>query len=144
MHLFGDVEYVKFDSRHRVGTGNPDPNSGNTTTTYNWTSKNEDDAWQVGIGAEWAVQTRLKLKASAIYAETDGHTDFTVEAGGTRPRGLRSASDDTTRDLVQSESGLRARSALGTHRRLWLREVSLQRHRLRQHGYVVGALNNVL
>jgi MtrB/PioB family decaheme-associated outer membrane protein len=98
VHLFGDVEYVKFDSNHRVGTGNPDPSSGSNATTFNWTSKNEDDSWQVGIGADWAVHTRLMLKASLIYAETDGHTDFTVAPGGpTTPFVPIDASDDTTR-----------------------------------------------
>jgi MtrB/PioB family decaheme-associated outer membrane protein len=98
VHLFGDVEYVKFDSRHRVGTGNPDPNSGNSATTYNWTSKNEDDSWQVGIGADWAALPRLMLKASLTYAETDGYTDFRAEPGGpTTPFVPIQASDDTTR-----------------------------------------------
>jgi MtrB/PioB family decaheme-associated outer membrane protein len=98
VHVFGDVEYVKFDSRHRVGTGNPDPGSGSNATTYNWTSNNDDDSWQVGIGADWAVLTRLMLKASLIYAETDGQTDFAVEPGGpTTPFAPITASDDTTR-----------------------------------------------
>jgi MtrB/PioB family decaheme-associated outer membrane protein len=98
VHLFGDVEYVKFDSNHRVGTGNPDPGSGSDATTFNWSSKNEDDSWQVGIGADWAVHTRWMIKASLIYAETDGHTDFTVAPGGpTTPFRPIEASDDTTR-----------------------------------------------
>ena len=82
VYLFGDVEYVKFDSSHRVGTGNPDPGSGTNATTYlNWTSKNEDDSWQVGIGAEWAVHTRLELKASLPSTPKPTVTpDFTVEA----------------------------------------------------------------
>jgi MtrB/PioB family decaheme-associated outer membrane protein len=98
VHLFGDVEYVKYDSRHRVGTGNPDPGSGSNATTFNWTSKNEDDSWQVGIGADWAATPRLMIKTSLIYAETDGHTDFTIEQGGptTLFRPIE-ASDDTTR-----------------------------------------------
>ena len=98
VHLFGDVEYVKFDSSHRVGTGNPDPGSGSSATTYNWSSKNEDDSWQVGIGADWPVHVRWMIKASLIYAETDGHTDFTVAPGGpTTPFLPIEASDDTTR-----------------------------------------------
>jgi hypothetical protein len=82
VHVFGDVEYVKFDSKHRVGTGNPDPASGSNATTYNWRAKNEDNSWLVGIGADWAVMTRLTLKASLLYAETDGSTDFSIEPGG--------------------------------------------------------------
>ena len=98
VHLFGDIEYVKFDSRHRVGTGNPDPSTPPTAATYNWTSKNEDNSWQIGLGADWAVRTRLTLKASLIYAETNGQTDFSVQPGGDpTPRPSIVASDDTTR-----------------------------------------------
>jgi hypothetical protein len=98
VHLFGDIEYVKFDSAHRVGTGNPDPATPPNTGTYNWTSKNEDNSWQVGLGADWAVFTRLVLKASLIYAETDGQTDFSVQPGGDpTPRPSIVNSDDTTR-----------------------------------------------
>jgi hypothetical protein len=96
--LFGDVEYVTFDSAHRVGSPNANPATPPTATNYNWTSRNEDNAWQVGIGVDWAVLTRLMLKASVIYAETDGSTDFTVQPGGSPPtRAPIGASDDTTR-----------------------------------------------
>jgi MtrB/PioB family decaheme-associated outer membrane protein len=96
--VFGDVEFVKFDSSHRVGTGNPDPATPPNTGTYNWTSRNEDNAWQVGIGVDWPVMTRLMMKASFIYAETDGHTDFAVQPGGDpTPRPAIVSSDDTTR-----------------------------------------------
>ena len=98
VHVFGDVEYVKFDSRHRVGTGNPDPASGSTAATYNWSSKNEDNSWMVGIGADWAVMSRLTLKASLQYAETDGSTDFSIAAGGPTNVGLPISNvDDTER-----------------------------------------------
>ena len=98
VHLFGDMEYVKFDSRHRVGTGNPDPATAPTTATYNWTSKNEDKSWQVGVGADWALLTRLMLKASFLYAKTNGYTDFSVQPGGDpTPRPAINASDDTIR-----------------------------------------------
>jgi MtrB/PioB family decaheme-associated outer membrane protein len=96
--LFGDVEYVKFDSAHRVGTGNPDPATPPNTGTYNWTSRNKDNAWQVGLGADWAATARLILKASLTYSETDGNTDFSVQPGGDpTPRPAIAASDDTTR-----------------------------------------------
>jgi MtrB/PioB family decaheme-associated outer membrane protein len=98
VHLFGDIEYVKFDSKHRVGTGNPDPASGSNATTYNWSSKNEDNSWLVGIGADWPVMSRLTLKASLMYAETDGSTDFSIEQGGPTNVGFPIAAvDDTNR-----------------------------------------------
>ena len=97
VHVFGDVEYVKFDSKHRVGTGNPDPASGSTATTYNWRAKNEDNSWLVGIGADWAVMTRLTLKASLLYAETDGSTDFSIEPGGPTNVGVPISNVDDTK-----------------------------------------------
>lgn len=80
--VFGDVEYVQFESDHRVGTGNPDPATPPTTTTYNWSAKNKDNAWQVGLGVDWTPITRLTFKFSALYAETDGMTEFTIQPGG--------------------------------------------------------------
>jgi MtrB/PioB family decaheme-associated outer membrane protein len=80
--LFADVERVRFDSAHRVGTGNPDPDSPPTLTTYNWTARNEDKSWQIGLGVEWAPLTRLTLKGSLTRLETEGGADFAVQAGG--------------------------------------------------------------
>jgi outer membrane receptor for ferric coprogen and ferric-rhodotorulic acid len=98
VHLFADYEYVKFDSSHRVGTGNPDPATAPNAATYNWSSKNEDTSWQVGVGADWAMSSRLMLKASLLYAETNGYTDFSVQPGGDpTPRPAINASDDTKR-----------------------------------------------
>ena len=80
--LFADVERVRFDSAHRVGTGNPDPDSPPTLTTYNWTARNEDKSWQIGVGVEWAPLSRLTLKGSLTRLETEGGADFAVQAGG--------------------------------------------------------------
>jgi MtrB/PioB family decaheme-associated outer membrane protein len=80
--VFGDIELVKFESVHRVGTGNPDPNSGSNATTYNWNSTIHDRSWQTGIGADWKPHGKLTLKSSAIYAETKGEVDFMIAQGG--------------------------------------------------------------
>jgi MtrB/PioB family decaheme-associated outer membrane protein len=79
---FGDIEYVKFDSNHRVGAGNPNPETPPTATTYNWNATNKDRAWQVGLGADWLPLAHFTVKTSAIYAETRGTTDFMVQPGG--------------------------------------------------------------
>jgi hypothetical protein len=79
--LFGDVEYVQFDSSHRVGTGNPDPATAPTATTFNWSAENKDRAWQLGLGADWVPLGRLTLKSSLIWAKTKGTTDFAAQAG---------------------------------------------------------------
>jgi MtrB/PioB family decaheme-associated outer membrane protein len=96
--LFGDVELTRFDSFHRVGTGNPDPSTPPTATTYNWQAENEDEAWQIGVGIDWVPMARLTLKGSYIYAKTEGGTDFFVEPGGpATPRPSITASDNTKR-----------------------------------------------
>jgi len=79
---FGDIEYSTYESNHRVGTGNPDPTSGNSNTTYNWSARNQDTSWQVGVGADWAPRTRLKVKSSFLYAQTNGEADFTSQQTG--------------------------------------------------------------
>ena len=80
--LFGDIERVKFDSAHRVGTGNPDPATPPTTSTYNWTARNEDKSWQLGVGFDWVPLSRLTLKGSLTRLETEGSADFSVQPGG--------------------------------------------------------------
>ena len=80
--LFGDIELVQFDSFHRVGTGNPNPATPPTATTYNWSARNRDRAWQWGLGTEWLPVERLTLKGSLIWARTKGTTDFSVQPGG--------------------------------------------------------------
>ena len=80
--VFGDIEFVKFDSNHRVGAGNPDPNAAPNATTYNWNAVNKDRSWQVGVGLDWLPLSRFTIKTSAIYAETRGTADFMVQPGG--------------------------------------------------------------
>jgi MtrB/PioB family decaheme-associated outer membrane protein len=79
---FGDIEWVQYDSNHRVGTGNPDPATPPTTATYNWSAENKDNSWQVGFGADWAPRSRLKVKSSLLYTETEGRAEFRVQPGG--------------------------------------------------------------
>lgn len=83
--LFGDVEFLKLDSLHRVGAGNPDPSAPPSgapfSTTYTWSAKNKDRGWQVGLGADWLPMERLTLKGSLIWARTEGTADFTTQAG---------------------------------------------------------------
>jgi MtrB/PioB family decaheme-associated outer membrane protein len=88
--IFGDIELLQIDSRHRVGgttlaNSNPAaPPSGASAlgnTIYTWDAKNEDKAWQVGVGADWLPMERLRLNASLIYAKTEGTTDFAAQAG---------------------------------------------------------------
>lgn len=81
--VFGDIEITKFESFHRVGTGNPNPATppAGGPTTYNWTLDNEDKAWQFGVGWDWKQSARLSIKGSLSFAKTEGSSDFTPEAG---------------------------------------------------------------
>jgi MtrB/PioB family decaheme-associated outer membrane protein len=83
---FTDIEYTWYKSTHRVGTGNPDPSAPPVPTgaaaTYNWSAHNNDRSWEVGLGSDWKPRERLTLKGAAIYAETNGNADFTVQPGG--------------------------------------------------------------
>jgi len=79
--VFGDVELTKYESFHRVGTGNPDPATPPVAGTYNWTATNQDRAWQVGLGVDWKPRERLTFKGSLIFAKTEGTADFSPEVG---------------------------------------------------------------
>jgi hypothetical protein len=91
--LFGDVEFINYDSYHRTinATTCPasspncfDPNSPPTTTAYNWGANLEDTNWTVEFAADWPLTSRLTIKGSAIVQETKGNVDFqsqTLEDG---------------------------------------------------------------
>lgn len=92
--VFGDIEYVQYDSNHRAdqnNNGNPDPATppvfqpnctGALVCAYNWTAKNKDHSFQLGAGADWVPMPRLKVKTSLLYTETEGRAEFTTQAGG--------------------------------------------------------------
>jgi hypothetical protein len=86
--VFGDIELTSFDSFHRAdssGTGNPDPSTPPTGTTYNWSATNDDEAWQVGAGLDWQAAANLMIKGSLIYAKTEGSTEFSAQIGNPLP-----------------------------------------------------------
>jgi hypothetical protein len=94
--VFGDIEFLEYNSLHRndstaTGTASPfDPpralTAGNpNSTNYNWSAKNKDKSWQVGVGADWVPAERWKVNGSFIYAETNGTTDFAAQAGTILP-----------------------------------------------------------
>lgn len=99
--VFGDLEYVTFESRHRVGLGDPDPAAGPLPgPTYNWQANNQDTSWQVGIGADWRAMPRLKMNTSLIYAKTNGEVDFAAQPpAGTVPSTLPIRNVDNTKRI---------------------------------------------
>ena len=106
--LFGDVEAMRFDSAHRVGTGNPDPATPPTAATYNWTAENKDRAWQVGLGVDWVPVSRLTVKGSFIHAKTTGGAEFTVQPGGAPGPFLPITNFDNTRRTSLNLKGVYA------------------------------------
>jgi hypothetical protein len=83
--LFGDIEYIDYDSYHRTINASScpasspncfDPNSPPTTTAYNWGAHLKDKNWTIEFAADWPVTERLTLKGSAIVQETKGGVDF--------------------------------------------------------------------
>lgn len=64
------------------GWGDPNPDGAPTTATYNWSARNKDTAWQLGLGADWALLTRFTIKSSFVYMQTNGRADFSVQPGG--------------------------------------------------------------
>ena len=85
--IFADVEFLQYDSTHRVGgttlaNSNPAaPPVGSPSTIYTWKAENKDKSWQVGLGADWLPLERLTLNASLIWAKTEGTTEFSAQPG---------------------------------------------------------------
>ncbi|HXJ08109.1 MAG TPA: MtrB/PioB family outer membrane beta-barrel protein [Burkholderiales bacterium] len=92
--LFGDVEFVKYDSLHRnisqttaaggvTSTAIYDPNApaqcNGGNCNYNWNATNKDRNWALGIGTDWLPVERLKINASAIWQWAKGTADFAVQ-----------------------------------------------------------------
>ena len=124
--FFGDLEVVKYDSRHRVGVCAPDPDappqSGSGTgaspcsppgavppphTTYTWTADNEDRSWQVGAAVDWLPYEKLTIKGSLVWAETKGSVDFAAQPGTILAAPFLSINNfDNTRRLALNLRGI--------------------------------------
>jgi MtrB/PioB family decaheme-associated outer membrane protein len=86
--LFGDIEFINYDSYHRTMNASAcpattpncfDPFTPPTTTAFNWGAKLKDKNWTVEFGADWPVTEQLVLKGSAIFQETKGNVDFQAQ-----------------------------------------------------------------
>ncbi|HUL57512.1 MAG TPA: MtrB/PioB family outer membrane beta-barrel protein, partial [Usitatibacter sp.] len=45
------------------------------SSNYNWSSKDTDDNWLLGIGLDWQATEKLMVKASAQYFKSDGSSN---------------------------------------------------------------------
>ncbi|MFZ3323497.1 MAG: MtrB/PioB family outer membrane beta-barrel protein [Usitatibacter sp.] len=78
--LMADYEWVKYDSYHRnisdsAAGGAFDPSAAPTSSNYNWSSKDTDDNWLLGIGVDWQAAEKLLVKLSAQYFKSDGSSN---------------------------------------------------------------------
>jgi hypothetical protein len=83
--LFGDVEFINYDSYHRTVNSNPcppaapncfDPTTAPSATAFNWSEKLHDKNWTAELDADWPISPKLTLKGSALIQETKGGVDF--------------------------------------------------------------------
>jgi hypothetical protein len=75
--FMADYEWVKYDAFHRnisdlAAPTAYDPNSAPTSSNYNWSSKNKDDNWLVGVGLDWQAAEKILVKGSISYFKSDG------------------------------------------------------------------------
>ncbi|HET7729536.1 MAG TPA: MtrB/PioB family outer membrane beta-barrel protein [Usitatibacter sp.] len=73
---FIDWERARYDSSHWVGAIATFPLPNSTGTAYPWDANVHDKSRLVGVAADWTVNPRLKLTASAIHQKNDGNVDF--------------------------------------------------------------------
>jgi len=84
--LFGDYEYIKYDSDHRnVGVGSCDastgpncfdPNAPPSSKSYNWSASVKSENWLIGLGLDYPVNDKFMLKGSLLYEQVDGSSDM--------------------------------------------------------------------
>jgi hypothetical protein len=83
--LFGDIEFINYNSFHRTINATPcptsapncfDPSTAPTTTAFNWSGKLHDKNWTTELAADWPVDEKLIFKLSGIIQETRGGVDF--------------------------------------------------------------------
>jgi MtrB/PioB family decaheme-associated outer membrane protein len=73
---FWDYERSQYDSSHWQGTPNAATFPAAFGAGFLWRSEVKDKNYITGLGAEWKLSGRLKLKGSLIWQETDGTVEF--------------------------------------------------------------------
>ena len=96
--VYGDAEYVNYDSLHRVGNLAPfapgSPALGATSgapvysSGYSWTAKDREHNYLLGAGMDWVPANRLAVNSSLSWMKTHGTSDFASNANLLPPQGL--------------------------------------------------------
>lgn len=100
--VFGDIEKVKYDSRHMVvpfgstAIGTYDPFAAPSSSKYNWEGFVKDDNWALGVSLDLPATEKLMVKASVVYYKSDGSVDFASNRVGAPPAPMANY-DDTKR-----------------------------------------------
>jgi len=77
LSTFFDYETTRYDSTHYQGAPNPATfPAAVSATIFQWKANVKDRNYVAGIAADWLPITRLKLRTSFIYQETEGTVDF--------------------------------------------------------------------
>jgi hypothetical protein len=110
--VFGDIEFIQYDSLHRnIGAGTcpagsncADPNTPPNSTAYNWDATNKDRNWALGVGTDWKAMDKLTVKGSAIWSRTQGWADIVAQNNFGNPFPIRSF--DTTSKVTLNLKGI--------------------------------------
>jgi len=126
--VFGDVEFIQYDSYHRnisvlaANAPNPAPYNPNSPPSppgvpptpcvpatgancnYNWSAINKDLNWAVGLGSDWKAMERLTVKGSAIWSRTQGDADIASQNSYGLPFPIRSY--DTSSKITLNLKGV--------------------------------------
>jgi hypothetical protein len=87
--LFGDVEFINYDSNHRTINATPcpqtapncfDPQTAPSKTGFNWSGKLHDKNWTAELDIDWQIFPKLSFKGAALVQETKGGVDFQVQS----------------------------------------------------------------
>lgn len=108
---FADWEQVRSDQAYRSSCAAPaascDPSQPLAPGAYVWSSRNINNNYLAGIGADWPVFERFALKGSYMWSKTTGGVDFTSTnslggpvIGGTTYPMIPFATDNTTKHTL--------------------------------------------
>ena len=73
--VLANYEFVEFNQKYHQGTG-PFPGGPQTSTDFDWSTKNTQINQLWGLIADWAANEKTQLKASYTYSRTGGGVAF--------------------------------------------------------------------
>ena len=87
--LFGDYEWIKYDSFHRNVGASPcnattgpncyDPSTPPTSASYNWSDTVKANNWMIGVGVDVPYGDKWMFTGSFLYEQADGSSDMSAQ-----------------------------------------------------------------